>query len=87
MVIFPWQLPVRLLTSHYSTGNSRHFTKTWIILQVNVAYMAYKDTCSISEHSSRAVPLRVDIIGIPEGKEKKKGTETIFEELVSKTPQ
>lgn len=50
--------------------------------------MAYMDMCRISEHctsSSALLPLHVYVIGIPEGKEREKRTEKIFEELMGKT--
>lgn len=47
--------------------------------------MAYKDICGY-QNTVAELFLLIPIIGIPEGKEKNKGTEKIFEELVGKTP-
>lgn len=81
----PWQLPVRLLTPMYSTRNSRCFTKTWVRLQLNVAYMACMDMYRISDHPSKAVPVHVGIIGILEGKERK-GPKKYSRNLWAKLP-
>ena len=42
-------------------------------------------TCA-GYQGTAAVPLHVSVIGIPEGKEREKGREKIFEELMDKSP-